>query len=56
MFCKHAEGNKINQEMEKNNLMLRCGKGEEIRRPSSEVQGCCIRTCRQCRRKLEIFA
>ena len=34
MFCKHAEGNKINQKMKKNNLMLRCGKGENNHRNS----------------------
>jgi hypothetical protein len=31
MFCQHAEGNKINQQMEKIYLMLRCGKGEKFK-------------------------
>jgi hypothetical protein len=35
MFCQHAEGNKINQKMKKNKLILRCGKGEKIQRPST---------------------
>jgi hypothetical protein len=30
MFCKNAEGKKINQKMKKNKLMLRCGKGEKF--------------------------
>ena len=33
MFCKQAEGNKINQKMKKIYLMLRCGKGEKIKIP-----------------------
>jgi hypothetical protein len=35
MFCKHAEGNKINQKMKKIYLMLRCGKGEKNKKPST---------------------
>ena len=30
MFCKHAEGDKVNQKRKKIYLMLRCEKGEKI--------------------------
>ena len=30
MFCKHAEGDKINQKRKKIYLMLRCEKGEKF--------------------------
>jgi hypothetical protein len=35
MFCKHAEGNKINKKMKKYILNVAFGKGEQIQRPST---------------------
>ena len=35
MFCKHAEGNRINQKMKNIYLMLRCRKGEKNKKPST---------------------